>query len=49
MEKAMRMTADDYSVMRNNLKNYAKDLYCKSLENLRCLIEMDNYKTIADE
>ena len=48
MEKAMRMTAEDYSAMRNNLKRYVEALYCKSLENLRRLIEMDNCKTIAD-
>jgi len=48
MEKAMRMTTEDYSAMRNNLKRYVEDLYCKSLENLRRLIEVDNCKTIAD-
>lgn len=42
MEKAIRMTTEDYSAMQKNLGCYADDLYCKSLENLRCLIENNN-------
>ena len=39
MGKAIRMTAEDYSAMRNNLKRYTENLYNESLENLRNLIE----------
>jgi len=42
MGKAMRMTDEVYSAMQKNLERYAEDLYCKSLENLRHLIEMEN-------
>ena len=38
MEKAIRMTAEDYSVMRENLKRYADDLYRESLENISRLV-----------
>jgi len=39
MEKAIRMTAEDYSTMQNNLEFYTEKLYRESLENLRQLIE----------
>ena len=38
MEKAIRMTAGDYSAMRENLKKYADNLYRESLENFSRLI-----------
>jgi len=38
MEKAIFMTAEDYSKMRKSLKGYAESLYRESLENLRRLI-----------
>jgi hypothetical protein len=39
MEKAILMTAEDYSEMRKNLKSYTESLYGESLKNLRRLIE----------
>ena len=39
MERAVLMTAEDYSEMRENLKRYAENLYSESLENLRRLID----------
>ena len=39
MKKAILMTSDDYSEMRENLKLYTKNLYRESLENLRRLID----------
>ena len=38
MEKAILMTAEDYSEMQKNLKRYTKSLYRESLENLQRLI-----------
>jgi len=39
MEKAIRMTAEDYTAMQKNLELYTGNLYRESLENLRQLIE----------
>ena len=38
MEKAIRMTAEEYSAMQKNLELYSEKLYRESLENLRRLI-----------
>ena len=39
MEKAIRMTVDEYSVMQKELELYTENLYSESLENLRQQIE----------
>jgi len=38
MEKAIRMTAEDYSIMQKKLELYTENLYSESLENLRQLV-----------
>ena len=35
MEKCINMSADDYEIMQNNLKNCAKNIYNDSLNNLK--------------
>ena len=39
MEKAIRMTTEDYSEIRENLRRFTENLYRESLGNLRRLIE----------
>lgn len=38
MEKCIKMSTEDYQTMQNNLKKYQKNLYNKSLNNLKELI-----------
>ena len=39
MERGIKMTKDEYADMQNNLKKYVDELYKKSLNNLRSLID----------